>query len=89
MSVHNEEKRIVEQLSAVMMTKLALHRYKPTWLGATPERLLELAREKLTDLNLALFADRTKDAVMECADAANYLAMIVDVILAKRRRKTP
>ena len=28
-SVHNEEKRIVEQLSAAMMTKLAVNRYKP------------------------------------------------------------
>ena len=36
MSVHNEEKRIVEQLSAAMLTKLALNRGKPT--GVTRHR---------------------------------------------------
>ena len=86
MSTHTEEKRIVEQLSAAMMTKLALNRHKSTWLGERPDHLLELARNKLSALNLALYGGRTKDAVMDCADAANYLAMIVDIALADIRR---
>ena len=86
MSVHYEEKRIVEQLSAAMMTKLALNRYKTPWLGKKPDRLLELAREKLSGLALALYGGRNRDAVMECADAANYLAMIADIALSRIRR---
>ena len=42
MSVHIEEERIVEQLSAAMLTKLALNRDKPHWTDATPDRSLEL-----------------------------------------------
>ena len=87
MSVHNEEKRIVEQLSAAMLTKLALNRHKPNWAGENNDRLLELARDKLSDLALALYAGRTDDAMMECADAANYLAMIADNALGDARRR--
>ena len=86
MSTHTEEKRIVEQLSAAMMTRLALNRYKPIWTQGTEDNLCQLVRGKLSDLALALYAGRTKDAVMECADAANYLAMIVDIVLTDIRR---
>ena len=47
---------------------------------------MELVREKLSDLVVALYAGRTEDAVMECADAANYLAMIADNALSDKRR---
>ena len=86
MSVHIEEKRIVEQLSAVMMTKLAVNRYKPIWTTATPDYLCKLLHAKLSDLALSLYAGRNRDAVMECADAANYLAMIADISLTNMRR---
>ena len=81
MSVYIEEERIVKQLSNAMMTRLAVNRHKPNWIGEKPDRLLELAREKLSELALALYAGRTKDAVMDCADAANYMAMISDIAL--------
>ena len=88
MSVHIEEKRIVEQLSAAMLTKLALNRDKSHWTHEKPDRLLELAREKLSELALALYGGRTGDAVMDCADAANYLAMISDIALTHVRRRS-
>ena len=85
MSVHNEEKRIVEQLSATMLTKLAMNRYKPIWTLATEEHLLQLARNKLDDIALSLYSSRTKDVLTDCADAANYLAMVADVALSKAK----
>ena len=85
MSVHNEEKRIVEQLSSIMMTELALNRHKPIWAIASHDRLCKLLHETLSDLALALYAGRTRDALIECANAANYLAMIADNELARNR----
>ena len=86
MSVHIEEKRIVEQLSAAMLTKLALNRHKEHWTHATEDRLCNLLYEKISALALSLHAGRTSDAVMECADAANYLAMIANNVLTGIRR---
>ena len=85
MSVHNEEKRIVEQLGAAMLTKLAMNRYKPIWTTATYGRLLELAHEELNELRLAVNSGNHRDILTECADAANYLAMIADVALGNAK----
>ena len=84
MSVRNEEKGIVDRLSVVMLTKLALNRHKPMWTGETNDRLLKLARGNLSNLALSLYAGRAEDAVVDCADAANYLAMIADNVAARR-----
>ena len=89
MSVHNEEKRIVEQLSAAMLTQLALNRHKSIWTGETADDLLKLLPKKLRDLPLSLYAGRTEDILKECADAANYLAMIADNALGDARRRKP
>ena len=87
MSVHNEEKRIVEQLSAAMLTQLAVNRHKPIWLGRTSDNLCKLLHKKLSDLALSLYSGRTEDILTECADAANYLAMIADNALGDARRR--
>ena len=86
MSVHIEEKRIVEQLSAAMLTKLALNRDKAIWNGETQNSLYNLLHKKLSALAQSLYAGRTEDAVMDCADAANYLAMIADNVMTGIRR---
>ena len=86
MSVHSEEKRIVEQLGAAMMTKLSMNRYKPIWTMATQGYLLDLALEELNELRAAINTDNQRDVLMECADAANYLAMIADVALIKNHK---
>ena len=89
MSVHNEEKRIVEQLSAAMMTKLAVNRHKPIWTTAMETRLLELCHSELEELKLALQTGHNREVLEECADAANYLAMIADIALSNIRRGKP
>ena len=76
--LHNEEKRIVEQLSAFMLTRLALNRHRPIWASVPNDRLCKLLHDNLSDLALSLYAGRTEDVLTECADAANYLAMIAD-----------
>ena len=86
MSVHNEEKRIVEQLSAAMMAELSVNRHKPGWLGDNLPDLFLRVEDELTELQLAIETGNHRDVLTECADAANFLAMIADVALSNARR---
>ena len=89
MSVHNEEKRIVEQLSAAMMTKLAVNRDKPVWTTAAGSRLLERCHEELHELATAIETGNQRYILEECADAANYLAMLADIALSDLKPTQP
>ena len=84
MSVHNEEKRIVEQLSAAMLTKLAVNRSKSIWTGVTQKDLSALASKEIRKLYLAIHTGNHRNILTRCADAANYLAMIADNALRVR-----
>ena len=66
-----------------MLTKLAMNRHKPIWTTATEDNLLALVYQELHELSLALHTGHKNNILLECADAANYLAMIVDIALRR------
>lgn len=71
---------IITDLADAMKFKFMVHREKGDWMHKTHDQLYgELVRE-IQELKTA----KTKEAVIsECADIANYCAMIID--LAKRK----
>lgn len=97
MSRYEDELRIVRQLSLVMLEKLEANRHKDMWSGETYANLVELLQAEVIELDQALahFIDpmskrgvTAEDVIRECADVANFAAMIVDVI-KERGAKQP
>ena len=82
MSVHIEEQRIVEQLSNGMMVKLAKNRHKTIWTEASIKGLLDFLDQEVAELAKAIHENHTKAEIYdECAEVANYAAMIADNVL--------
>ena len=82
MSVHIEEKRIVEQLANGMMVKLAKNRHKTTMSESRTEKMLMLLKGEVEELEAAIKQNGTSEAVFDqCSDVANFAAMIADNVL--------
>lgn len=87
MSTEADEQRIVHDLSVVMLGKLRANRHKPYWnadCGPTAEEMFRLAMKEMEELRDALNdpegLQNPAKIVLECADVANILAMIVDIV---------
>lgn len=83
-----------------MELKLERNRHKETWkvipdgdLLAKVDDLLGNLADEIEELSLAIFDAETKgmngysDAILECADAANYLMMIADILRIESLKK--
>ena len=78
MSGRLDEERIVSQLADAMRGKLLENCYKPSWQEAKAETLLGLLISEVMELQGAVESGSVSDVYRECADVANYAAMIVD-----------
>ena len=75
------EERIVSQLNAAMLRKLALNRHKGTW-ELTTKYLMQRLRQEVEELGNALDDGLSSESIInECADVANFAAMIMDVVI--------
>lgn len=79
------ERRIVEQLSRAMLSKLAQRREHGEWSECEPWTLYERMSTERAELMVAISDYTTgrgtrEDVISEAADCANYLAMLVDVL---------
>ena len=71
---------IINDLSDAMKFKFMVHRDKGDWMHKSQEQLFAELQREIIELKEA----PNKEAVIsECADIANYCAMIID--LAKRK----
>jgi NTP pyrophosphatase (non-canonical NTP hydrolase) len=80
MSDKQAEVRIVRQLGEMQLMKLDEHADQD-WSDASPKLLLRRLREEVRELERALReipVNRAK-VLSECADVANFAAMIADV----------
>jgi NTP pyrophosphatase (non-canonical NTP hydrolase) len=80
MSKLHEEQDIVRRLSFWQLRKLRENRYKRHWRKDSTDALLLHLRSEIIELHASI---RRKDApitvALECADVANFAAMIADV----------
>lgn len=85
MQIDNQENAIIADLGIAQKFKFMIHREKGGWDAKDIQTLrLELKRE-MEELNEKLSAfensEATKEEVIsECADVANYLAMIIEKV---------
>lgn len=86
MSREADEVRIVADLGDTMRYKLAANRHKRMWSEDTNAVLLARAREELDELQQALENGDMEEICNECADVANFMAMIHDNATHGRRR---
>lgn len=83
-----EERRLVDQLRVYQLQKLDEHRWKGHWEGDDLELLMILLRSEVRELEYELFEGgsagvSTRKVLLECADVANFAAMIADVVKAR------
>lgn len=79
------ERRIVEQLSRAMLSKLAERRHHGSWEHYGPWEACAIIQRELTEIHAALDALTTStgtrdELVKEIAGVANGLAMLLDVV---------
>ena len=83
MSRQAEEQEAVQLLGGWMEAKLRDNAFKPHWNTESNDDLIMRALEEMSELNEALQEiettedrDAIKAAIEECADVANFMAMI-------------
>lgn len=90
MSREPEEKRIVHALEKRMLHKLRTNAHKPHWHGESIEYLLGRLREEVREVEDAIEDEAPASAVYdECADVANIVAMIADLVARDSRSEAP
>lgn len=78
MSLPSQEKRIVTNLSILMRKKLRANRHKPLWTRDEIVDLFSRAKDEMAELADAIKDNDIEDIANECADVANFMAMIMD-----------
>lgn len=82
-----EEARLVDVLRPYQLAKLEKYRWKGGWQGDDPLTLFERAYMELNEMYDALTAGAPAEEIAsECADVANFVAMIADVVLERGKR---
>jgi len=79
-SLTKREDEIISDLAVAMKFKFRLHKNKGSWERKDHSQLLKELQREITEL---IKAPDKESIVLEAADCANYLAMIID--LAHRR----
>ena len=79
------ERRIMERLGRKMLAKLAQRREHGDWKHDGPWSILALLELEVYELSEALHNatvgnGKPEDIIAECADVANYCAMLIDVV---------
>jgi NTP pyrophosphatase (non-canonical NTP hydrolase) len=70
----------VRRFARAMEMRLRANDHKPGWKADSPEALLDRVDEELLELHMAVAANPGKTAILlEAADVANFLMMVVDV----------
>lgn len=94
MSTVEEEKRICELLTGRMRLKLRKNCVKAHWLEQETYELWYRLKDEVYELDHALLGYKTnpsssnfKNVLNECADVANFAAMIMDKIVTERRKQ--
>lgn len=90
-----EEQRLVDQLRVFQLEKLEEHRGKGHWGGDDLELLMILLRSEVAELAYELDASgwpgvpgAAEKIARECADVANFCAMIADLALSRAEEKS-
>lgn len=79
-----EERRLVDQLRVYQLEKLEAYRAKGHWHNDSRYGLLRLLQIEVDELIDAITSRKSpEDIARECADVANYAAMIADVVKAR------
>lgn len=79
MSEEHEELEIVHRLSKVMRRKLAENRHKDHWLTYDPFDVLDNLLREVGELEVEMSSGDLNSIEEECADIANFAAMIAAV----------
>ena len=74
----DQEHEAVSSLRMSMLRKLRKNAHKPSWRYDTPKNLLVQLIEEVEELEEALRTGSFQDILDECADVANFAAMIHD-----------
>ena len=70
----------VRLFAEAMELRLQANDHKPGWKDDTAEALLDRVDDELLELHMAVAANPGKTAILlEAADVANFLMMVVDV----------
>lgn len=85
MSQPHEEERIVRNLGEVMLSKLRANSHKRGWDEDKVSSLLDRLSDEVDELHEAYYGTATAEEIAsECADVANFAAMIMDVTRERR-----
>lgn len=81
--IENNEATIVDNLrifGEVQKTKAMVNMHKQHWSEVSLQELLEGLQREIVELEDSIDHGRVANAQLECADIANYAAMIFDKI---------
>ena len=70
--------KLVSDFADDMIFKLRRNQHKKHWDTVTNKWLLERLKEEVKELEEALLLNNDEDVRLECADVANFAAMIAD-----------
>jgi hypothetical protein len=73
----------IDFLREYQLQKFAEREYKGEWKHVTIGKLLTLMRREFSELTDAVGFGDHNEAIRECADIANYAAIIADVLRLK------
>lgn len=85
MNLSNQEDKVIADLSTAMKFKFMVHRSKGGWDSKDLERLFSELTREMSELKAELNEYQSGESsaekvISECADVANYLAMIIEKV---------
>jgi len=83
------EDHMIKDITDAQRFKFAVHQSKGSWRHKTPKVLIDELRREVNELEVCVLDGCTKEAILsECADIANYVAMLWDITKNKQDGKT-
>ena len=76
-----EENRAIQRLTDTMQYKLKLNRNKGGWADTSNAVLLDRIKAEVFELEESLIDGDISNAIIECADIANFCAMLADNLI--------
>jgi len=80
----NTEAELVQWFGEHMLVKLRENTHKGHWSTLRPQVLLDGLRVEVGELADAVSIESPEAIVRECADVANFAAMLADVVMGKQ-----
>jgi len=78
-----DEQRIVRDLGIVQLGKLRANKHKPDWQAESVDDLFAFLLLEVEELRAALLIGKRAHVALECADVANFAAMLADRVSAE------